>query len=138
MRLIVQIDHWNLCAVSKSIFFYIMFAHSAAVFSNHKNTENDCSVNNLTVSLLDKDNTYQKDNEIVLTHNIFDAILDGEELVFEEYPSEFYEIDNDILLSAGLKYISGFVGHKFKTKYPNRGPINNVNSDRCPSPPRCL
>lgn len=83
--------------------------------NNYKNTEDDCSVNNLMVSLLDKNNTYYKDkDELVLTQNIFD----GEKLVFEDSP-EFNEIENNIFLLVGLKYISSLVAHIFKAKYPN-------------------
>lgn len=107
---------------------YILGKHSSAVFSIHKNTEDDIMTTNLSTALLENKNLSNQDNEtekdIILTQSIFDAILDGNELIFDEhdFDLEIHNIDenitNNIVSMAGLEYVTGFVAHHFRAKYP--------------------
>jgi len=105
---------------------YILGKHSAAIFSNHQNTKDDTDVNNLSMDILNKKKPIKKtkdEEEIVLTQDIFDAILDGKELIYEEEPIDLSntEISRSVTSMARLQYITGFVAHHFKNKYPELG-----------------
>lgn len=107
---------------------YILGKHSSAVFSSNKNTKEDVTSNNLSADLLmqkrtlDHHKCQQKETEIVLTHDVFNDILDGKDIDYDSFEySNIEEIhtdqSTDLISDAGLKYISGFVAHHFKGKY---------------------
>ncbi|KAF0752389.1 Uncharacterized protein FWK35_00020649 [Aphis craccivora] len=100
---------------------YILGKHSAAIFSNHQNTKKDTDVNNLSMDILNKKKNNEE--EIVITQDIFVAILDGKELIYEEEPIDLSNTDifSSVTSMAGLQYIIGFVAHHFKNKYPELG-----------------
>lgn len=117
---------------------YILGKHSSAVFSLHKNAEDDIMTNNLSSELLENKNISTTNNEIekdiILTQSIFDAIIDSNDLIFDEEEFDFEiksmdeNINNNIVSMASLEYITGFVAHHFRAKYPyliSNGDINN-------------
>lgn len=70
------------------------------------------------------------EKEIILTQSLFDAILDDEELVFEDdYCLDNFDLDSvinsDIIEMAGLRYIFGFTAYHFKAKYPYLSQTND-------------
>lgn len=117
---------------------YILGKHSSAVFSLHKNSEDDIMTNNLSSELLENKNISNTNNEIekdiILTQSSFDAILDGNDLIFDEHEFDFEiknmdeNINNNIVSMAGLEYITGFVAHHFRAKYPNLISNGDMNS----------
>jgi len=119
---------------------YILGKHSSAVFSLHKNVEDDVMTNNLSTELLENKNISNENNaneaekDIILTQSIFDAILDGNDLIFDEDEFDFEiknmneNINNDIISMAGLEYITGFVAHHFRAKYPHLMSNGDMNS----------
>jgi len=74
---------------------YILGKHSSAVFSLHKNVEDDVMTNYLSTELLENKNISNENNaneaekDIILTQSIFDTILDGYDLIFNEDEFDF-------------------------------------------------
>lgn len=135
---------------------YILAKHSSSVFAMKANckeiTFNEhCLVKLSTIVNTNNEKTnntdikHNDDKTIVLTQDVFDSLIDGDDINWEMLENNEVTMDNlsldeltedvDEFSKAGLHYTAGFVAHRFKGKYPSlQQPMEEVKDKKnCPN-----
>lgn len=122
--------------------WYLLGKHSHAVFTEKKNTADNLNESNLS-ALHDgngEDTTITQDifNSLRLEEKADDNNNDDETDLLAIQTEGDNENDEQMISNEGLKYITGYVCHRFRMKYPHLGrtknpEIDNVSESDCQS-----